>query len=860
MVAPIYRWKAQLVGVAVLAIAPLLALVVPVAPVLPSSPNSPAESQAARADQLFQQGNQQYRAGKLEAAIQLWQEARSLYQQSQNRSGEAMALANLGAAYVILERYREAVTILEECLPQAQLSRLRQLEAEALGNLGIAYRTLGRYGRAIATHRRAGKIMHELGDRRGLGQILLNLGNSFEAVGDYDSALSAYQQSLKLAQQTGDPSGEATAQANLGGIYVNLNRSEEAIAAFQQSLSLSKKLGDRAGQSSVLINLGSIYLDQEQWQQAIPYYQESLTLARQIKSRKLQAEALGSLAIAYEDGRDYPRAIAYLQQSLKQARAIADPQLESRTLNNLGHTLFLAGKLEQAEKALRTAITLLDGLRPELSDIYQGSIFDTQLHTYNLLQQVLIAASQPEAALEASEQGRARAFVALLARRLQSEAGQPPTPQSPTPHPQSPFTLTQIQQIARQQNATLVEYAIVIDDAFKFRGKQRSREQALYIWVVTPAGEVKFRQVDLKPLWQRNLTLTEVVTASRCLTETRACRSQLRSLSRGLGIVSNSQPTPESTVASDTAPTSNHNPALQILHQLLIAPIADLLPSDPKQRVIFIPQASLFLVPFPALQNPKGKYLIERHTILTAPAIQVLDLTRKQRQRLASSNVQSSPHSSRLIVGNPTMPRVGDAAPLPPLPGSEQEAIQIARLFGTTALTGDRATEAAIVQRLPQARWVHLATHGLLEYGNQDHSLQGLGVPGALALAPSKGRLALTSSTGDDGLLTASEILNLQLNAELMVLSACDSGQGRVTGDGVVGLSRALISAGVPSVLVSLWAVPDAPTARLMVDFYQNLQQHPDKAQALRQAMLAAMQEYPNPLNWAAFTLIGEPE
>ncbi len=112
----------------------------------------------------------------------------------------------------------------------------------------------------------------------------------------------------------------------------------------------------------------------------------------------------------------------------------------------------------------------------------------------------------------------------------------------------------------------------------------------------------------------------------------------------------------------------------------------------------------------------------------------------------------------------------------------------------------------------------------------------------------------------NDGLLTANEILNLRLNAELVVLSACNTGQGRITGDGVVGLSRAFISAGVPSVIVSLWAVPDAPTAKLMTMFYQNLQTNPDKARALRQAMLSTMKDYPLPIDWAAFTLIGEAE
>lgn len=119
---------------------------------------------------------------------------------------------------------------------------------------------------------------------------------------------------------------------------------------------------------------------------------------------------------------------------------------------------------------------------------------------------------------------------------------------------------------------------------------------------------------------------------------------------------------------------------------------------------------------------------------------------------------------------------------------------------------------------------------------------------------------ALSPSGNDDGLLTASEILSLKLNAELVVLSACDTGRGKITGDGVIGLSRSLISAGVPSVVVSLWSVPDAPTASLMAEFYQNLQKQPDKGQALRQAMLTTMKKYPIPRDWAAFTLIGEAE
>jgi CHAT domain-containing protein len=206
-----------------------------------------------------------------------------------------------------------------------------------------------------------------------------------------------------------------------------------------------------------------------------------------------------------------------------------------------------------------------------------------------------------------------------------------------------------------------------------------------------------------------------------------------------------------------------------------------------------------------------------------------------------------------LIVGNPTMPkvvtRVGDPpVQLSDLPGAKQEALEIAKLFNTQAITGAQATKAAIAQQMPNARIIHLATHGLLD------DTKGLGVPGAIALAP--------AGTGElnDGLLTAAEILDMRLNAELVVLSACDTGRGTITGDGVIGLSRSLITAGVPSIVVSLWKVPDDSTALLMTEFYKNLRTTNDKAQALRQAMLTTKQKYSDPLHWAAFTLIGEAE
>lgn len=257
---------------------------------------------------------------------------------------------------------------------------------------------------------------------------------------------------------------------------------------------------------------------------------------------------------------------------------------------------------------------------------------------------------------------------------------------------------------------------------------------------------------------------------------------------------------------------------LQQLHQILIEPIAENLPTDSNTHIIFIPQGSLFLVPFPALQDSKGKFLIEKHTIITAPSIQVLEFIQKRSADVPESSLEA------LVVGNPKMPTIPLTEPpveLRDLAWAKTEAIAIAPLLNTQAITGADATKAYITQLLPKAKLIHFATHGLLD------DIRQLGIPGAIALAPSE---------EDNGFLTAGEIYDMKLNAELVVLSACSTGQGKITGDGVIGLSRCLIAAGVKSVIVSLWSVEDLSTALLMVQFYQIFQQGVAATVALNEA------------------------
>ena len=661
-------------------------------------------------------------------------------------------------------------------------------------------------------------------DQKAEADRLFQQGNQQFSVSQFREALQSWEQALNIYREIGDRQGEANALGGLGIAYASLGDYPKAIEFLQQSLAIARDIGDRQWEAGSLGNLGIAYASLGDYPKAIELHQQSLAIARDLGDHRGEASSLGNLGNAYFSLGDYPKAIELHQQYLAIARDIGDRQGEAYSLNNLGFALLELGQFAKAETQLFSAIQVLESLRAsELSDADKVSLFETQTRTYQLLQQSLIAQKQPDKtrqALVVSERGRARAFVELLANPQA-------TPQATPISTQSPDILA-IQRIAQQQNATLVQYSVI---------NLKQLKPTLYIWVIQPTGDIQFRSVDLAAA---ALSLADLTT------------NNLQSL----GVRGGSDRATVIASATGTTSPEQQKQNLQKLHKLLVQPIADLLPTNPESHVIFIPQGNLFLVPFPALQDENGKYLIEQHTILTAPSIQVLDLVHEQRQQLGTQNLTSLQAQDLLVVGNPSpMPKLQtvEGLPqitLPSLLGAKKEAEAIATFFRIPAMLEGSATETTVKQRMTQARIIHLATHGLLEYGiPQDSGVRDL--PGAIALAP---------SATDDGLLTSSEILGMKLKAELVVLSACDTGRGQITGDGVIGLSRSLITAGVPSVMVSLWAVNDDSTSILMTEFYRQLQQNPDKAQALRQAMLKTMQRYDSPRDWAAFTLIGEAE
>ena len=774
-------------------------------------------TQANPAQELFDRANQELQNGKAEKAIATWQEAAQLYRQQNDVQGEALSLGNIALAYESLEDYRQAVAYLEQTLAIANKLDNQQLKAGIQGNLGNNYLRLGNYPQAIAAYDESLSLWQQLNNKAARGQVLRGMGNVQIALGNYDKARKLHQESLAIAKEFNDTAGIIYSRNSLGAIAANQGKYDKASQSYQQSLSAIEQLDNsdltQKLTAQTLNNLASTTHASRNYDRALDYYQQSLEIAEANSFVALEGTIISGIGSVYLSLKDYQAAQENLELGLLKAQASGDRLLEAESLHNLGYAQWKLNQLSAAENSFRSAIAIRESMREGLRDLDRVSLFDTQLQSYPLLRRVLVAQNKPEQALEVAEAERARSFIELLATRLSSSVLSSDALQQQT----APPSIEQIKNIARQHNATLIEYAFIADENFVAQGKLHGEYKQIYIWVVKPTGEVNFQQVDLSP--------------------------QQAKLIEQAGNWSNAWQNRASTIEEDELFTS-FTDLHRALHALLIKPIAQYLPTSAEDLVVFLPQSELFQISFAALQDANQNYLIEQHSILTAPAIQVLDFTYRRKQKLQNNNSNSA-----LVVGNPVMP-TEIATPgkntlldLVPLPGAETEAQTIAKILQTTQIIGQAATELVIKQQISQARLVHLATHGLL------NDFTNSGIPGAIALAP---------GGGEDGVLTSNEILDLNLNAELVVVSACDTGRGLVTRDGVVGLSRSLIAAGTPSVALSLWEIYDSSTAVLMQEFYSQLQLGNNKAQALRQAMLKTKQEFPHPINWGAFTLIGE--
>jgi tetratricopeptide (TPR) repeat protein len=743
-------------------------------------------------------------AKNLPATIAAYRELLARAKASGDKQAQALDSGILGKVLREAGQPEAAIPLLRDAASLFGAGGQRREAGISFFHLGKALASRERYLEAADAYKRAAAIGGEVGEASFETDALHSLGNTKYYLGDYAGAADTLEQALRLARRSGEREAEALILMSLGNVRHFQDDQKKAIEYWEQTLSIARALADKGLQGKTLGNLALAHTHLREFDKAKAYYWEDIAIARERGDRHVEAQALGNLATLQMSIDAWTDAIPLLEQSAKLASEVGYRRGEAIALGNLGRSQLHNGQAGAAVDTLRGAVARFEELRENSKgeDASSISLLDAQQGAYRALQAALVADNKPEAALEASERGRGRALADLLAGRA-----------APAVTP-APLPIEKIRAVAHSLRATLVEYSIIENPDDTGGG-------AIYIWVVHPNGRVIFRRTGITS----HGTSLEA-NLGGIAGDLRATLGAL-----GLGKVPPTRPG-----------IAGRDEMLALFYKLVVAPIADVLPSTADEPVVIIPQGPLFLLPFAALRDPDGKPLVQSYSLLMAPSIQTLALVKRQAVDDAGD--------SAVVVGNPAfsaikLDRGSDAVLLPQLPGAEAESTAVGALLGAKPLTGRDATKLAVLQEIAAARYVHLATHGILDY------VGGQGLPGALALA---------ASASDDGLLTTPEIMQLRLRANLVVLSACNTGAGKISSDGVIGLARAFLVAGARSVVVSLWNAPDQPTRDLMVAFYRKLPHAPGKAQALRLAMLETSKLHPNPLDWAGFILLGENE
>ncbi len=794
------------------------------------------------------------RLGQYEAALDYYQQSLTISQKIGSRAGEGMSLNNIGGSYDRLGQYEAALDYYRRSLTIRKEIGDRAGEGLALYSIGHIYDRLGQYEAALDYYQQSLIIRKEIGDRAGEGLSLNNIGIIYNSLGQYEAALDYYQQGLTISQEIGSRAGEGLSLNNIGGIYNSLGQYETALDYYQQSLTISQEIGNRAGEGTTLNNIGLIYDNLGQYEAALDYYQQSLTISQEIGNRAGEGVSLNNIGHIYNRLGQYEAALDYSQQSLIIRKEIGDRAGEGESLSNTGRVYYRLGQYEAALDYYQQAIETLETVRSQAgSEQGRAEFIAKYAFLYHRMVDLLHQQDQAEEAFFTTERGRARAFLdslttgqvrlkdddtaELLAQEqerytrwqairfalAEAKAANPSTGSGQAP-PNSDLVADLESQLAEAEAAYQAVQAAIASRGAELASlvPGRGKENVL---------EVKAVQTHLGP--QTTLISYFVLEDKSLAFLITPDNFQVVPLE-----VSQAELEKEITTFRDFVTLDDPHPESAVtLYGHLIEPLKVHLNT---RHLIIVPHSVLHYLPFAALTNGEC-YLVDDYLLTILPSASALPFIQDKIGRALTNP---------LILGNPTIGDYDATASFATkrdelgfLHFAEQEAKAIAALYGVEPLIRKAATEKAVRERAATSGILHLAAHGKFN-----------------PVAPLSSLIALAPDKPYDGWLTVGEVYGLDLTqTDLVVLSACETQLGDLSaGDELVGLTRAFIFAGTPSLMASLWAVEDETTGLLMEQFYTYLKEGMGKAEALRQAQLEVREEYPNPYYWAAFVLSGD--
>jgi len=575
------------------------------------------------------------------------------------------------------------------------------------------------------------------------------------------------------------------------------------------------------------------------------------------------------MALVYGIQERYGEALAAYEQALAIRREVGDQVGEGITLISKGAVYHAQGRYEKALEAYQQGMEILEAVRAVAgSEQGRASFIAKYAFSYASTIYLFHQQGQDETAFFTSERGRARAFLDSLATRqvqlTDNEAA------DLLAHEQATYAQRQTIQDALAQTRALdapdpvliadLEAQLVEAEAAYGEAQAAIEARRDQLVALVPGRSTLLDLAEVQALLEPQTTLLSyfVMETQTLVFLITADSFKVVELDiSGEKLIN--QVVRFRDVIAFKKPDATR-PVAQELYQLLIAPFADSLDTP---RLAIVPHGPLHYLPFAALLNPEtGRFLVQDYSLITLPSASALPFIRENAEAQGGrgageqeKNLSSAPPLLRtpaLIIGNPTTGDFDATASLAvereglgALPFAEQEAQAIAALYGVEPLLGEDATEGAVRQDVVGADILHLAAHGAFN-----------------PVAPLSSLIALAPDDTYDGWLTVGEVYGLELSqTDLVVLSACQTQLGELSaGDEVVGLTRAFIFAGTPTVVASLWDVNDEATALLMERFYIHLKEGVGKAEALRQAQLELIEEgtHADPYYWSAFVMSGD--
>jgi CHAT domain-containing protein len=780
--------------------------------------------QLSIADTYLAMGQQYAVMGKLEKSMDYTNRALILYNQVKDLRGEMETYLTLGSVWSDLGDEVIAKNYIEKSIKIAQdlkmgVSRHNQLLTAISTSKGEYENALRYQDVALQEAKTFGITGQIIWATIGMGDIYRELGDKNRAEKYYKSAhevkdsismkAKSLQASLDLRlgevlnantyfSSEGSITGEGISSLRLAEIELGKEKPDSAIFFLNQSAKLFSRAKNRQGLSNTQLLKGKISVDEGNF---------------------IQAKQLLDSACIY----------------------VEFPETIWQSWFHLGRMYEKLNQFDNARDSYLKSISVIEKIRGNLTiDEFKSTYFNNKREVYDRLINLLLKMDKSEDAFQVSEQARSRAFYDILSNKKINFKGSLPEDlmmleQEKRNEIQKLFKLMQKGNVSESAKTESSRQADVRQIREALTESQSEYDEILQkIKLANPAYSeiVAAKPVPLHDLQgkidQKTAILTYWISDKELIywliTTSSITRKTVDIDRKGLNsLVEKTRRSIQSNSQTDVSS------GLSKLYSILIAPLEKELTS--LTNLVIIPNGSLHFLPFQALINSKGEFLIQKYNLVYSPSASVYMICREREVKPGSRFMGMA--LSDISVDN----NIG-------LPGTEDELKKILPLFSNNISTfGVQSTESFAKKNAGDYNFIHLATHGSYNYRQPLYSY-----------------LLFPPSEGDDGHLNVFEVFEMNIKSKLVTLSACETGLGNINqGDELIGLSRAFLFAGSSSVIVSLWSVADYPTSLLMTSFYRYIIDH-TLQESLTLAQRDVIKVFPQPQYWSPFILIGNGE